>query len=104
MSRIIKNRLANEELTRSVGRLAIANKSLEEKLKTQDLLAIKNAASAVRVCIVDFKNVAYNVEKTPDNIVMIRSGMALAELGDSLCEESSQGLRLFFQVIQGGKR
>lgn len=104
MPRIIKNKDVDETLIRSVGRLAVANKSLEEKLKTQDLVSIKNAASAVRVCIVDFKNVAYSVEKTPDNLVMVRSGMALAELGDSLCEESSQGLRLFFQVIQGGKR
>lgn len=103
MSNIIKKNPVSEDLARCVARLQLANKNLDEKMRGRDFPAIMMAMKIVKSSIYLFQEVSKKSSECYGNATAAALGVALLCESYRLCNEASEGFRLFFEVIPGGK-
>jgi hypothetical protein len=103
MSAVIKNEQIDPNLAKCIARLKLAKAHLEDVLKGRDFDAIMKARKSVQSSILLLQEASKNAENTPGNSVASAIGISLICASDLLCKDASEGLRLFFEVIPGGK-
>lgn len=100
---IIKKSPVDNNLAKCVARLKLANNNLKEKLRGRDFPQIHLGIRLVKSSINFFQEASKASEAIPGNSALSTYGVALSCEGENLCKDASEGLRLFFEVIPGGK-
>ena len=103
MTGIIKHSPVDPNLSRALARLTLANRNLSSAMSSRDFKAILTARATAFSAADAFQEAAALAPESPGNRLTIGIGTAKALEASMLCKEASEGVRLFFEPINGGK-
>lgn len=103
MTAVIKKNPVDPYLAKCVARLVVANKNLTEKIRGRDFPQIHLAIRLVKSSIQFFQEASRAAPESLGNATASSYGVSLICESEKLCNDASEGLRMFFEVIPGGK-